>query len=656
MSLEGALAWLRRNPDFMADVVAWERIPPRPARLAPFPEWLDPRLAAGLRAGGIGRLYAHQAAAMAAAYEGRPVVVATATASGKSLCYTLPVVQRLLAEPEARALYLFPTKALAHDQLAETAALLERGRLPVEAHSYDGDTPAGRRRQIRQAAGILVTNPDMLHAGILPQHTAWRGLFANLRYVVLDEIHAYRGVFGSHVANVLRRLARICHFYGSRPAFICCSATIANPAEHAGRLLEADFELVAEADNGAPAGRKQFILYNPPLVDAGLGLRRSAVMAAKEVAAGFLRHDVQTVVFARARQTVELLLAYLRDELTAENGPGPAVAGYRGGYLPLERRAIEAGLREGALRGVVATNALELGIDIGRLGAAVLTGYPGSVASTWQQAGRAGRREAESAVVLVAAANPLDQYLCQHPGYLFGRSPEHALCNPDNPRILAGHLACAAYELPFRAGEHFGRLGPVEPILEELAAAGRLHQAADQYHWLGEGAPAHEISLRTSGGETVVIQDTSGATPSVIGELDLESVHLLAYEGAIYLHQARSFLVESLDWDGRLASVRPVEVDYYTRSSVASQIRQLRPAAEAWGDGLLRAHGGVLVVTQATGYRKIRRYTHETLGYGPIELPEIELDTEGYWLAFGEPLAERLYAAGILARPNEYGP
>ncbi|HOU42657.1 MAG TPA: helicase-related protein, partial [Promineifilum sp.] len=374
--------------------------------------------------------------------------------------------------------------------------------------TYDGDTPRGKRAAVRSAGGILITNPDMLHAGILPFHPSWRALFGALEYVVVDEIHTYRGVFGSHVANVLRRLQRLCRFYGSDPRFICASATIANPAEHAERLIEQSFTLVDESQNGAPRGAKDFILYNPPITNEELGLRASTVLTAKDAAIAFLGQDIQTIVFARARQTVELLLGYLRDDLAYQNRGATFVAGYRGGYLPLERREIEAGLRHGTVRGVVATNALELGIDIGQLDAAVLTGYPGTVASTWQQVGRAGRRAERSAAILVAGSGALDQYLCLHPRFLFGRSPEYALTNPDNLPILTRHLLCAAYELPFTADESFGGFERVGPVLEELARAGDLYASRDQYHYVGD-APASGISLRTGGDETVVIQDIS---------------------------------------------------------------------------------------------------------------------------------------------------
>lgn len=656
MSLRTVLEQLRLNRDFVSQVTAWERIPARPASLSDPAASLSPQLQGALERHGITAFYGHQSAAIDAALRGENVVIATGTASGKTLAYNVPVLEILLADPQAQALYIFPTKALAHDQVAEASALIHAGALGMPVHSYDGDTPRSQRRQIRAAPGILVTNPDMLHAGILPYHTSWRQLFGNLRVVVVDEIHTYRGVFGSHVANVLRRLRRLCHFYGSDPLFICSSATIANPREHAERLVELPFTLIDEHDNGAPRGEKQFLLYNPPLIDEELGMRRSSVLMAKDAAATFLSEDIQTVVFARARQTVELLLTYLRDEMSYRGRDPDSIAGYRGGYLPLERRAIEQGLRSGELRGVVATNALELGVDIGQLSVAVLTGYPGSIASTWQQAGRAGRRNDLSAVILVASSNPIDQYICQHPRFLFGRSPEHALLNPDNPRILVRHLLCAAFELPFKEGEPFGSYGPVDDLLALLAREGKVHHTRQQYHWLGEGTPATDISLRTSSSDAVVIQEIGEHGPAVVGQLDLESVPFLAYEGAIYMHQARAYLVEQLDWDNRLASVRPVEVDYYTRAAVGSTVRKLAPEVERVEGDLLRAYGDVLVVSKASGYRKIKQYSHETLGFGEIDLPEVELDTTGYWLVFGDRLAARLQDEGILLQANDYGP
>ncbi len=683
MSVAELLSRLRLNRDFMSSVVAWERLPAR--RAVTQAVELPQAITQALHQRGVAELFTHQAAAVSAAAQKQNIIVATTTASGKSLCYTIPVFQRLLERPKARALYLFPTKALSQDQLAETQALIAAGNLPFEVYSYDGDTPRSQRTQVRRSDGILITNPDMLHSGILPYHTGWRNLLANLEFVVLDEIHAYRGIFGSHVANVLRRLQRLCHFYGSDPQFICCSATIANPKEHAERLVERPFTLIDEMQNGSPSGEKQFILYNPPIIDETLGLRGSSVLAARDAASTFLASDIQTIVFARARQTVELLLAYLRDDVVYQGGEALSVTGYRGGYLPLERRQIEHGLRTGQIRGVVTTNALELGIDIGQLDAAVITGYPGSIASIWQQAGRAGRRNEQSVAVMVANNSPLDQYICTHPRYIFGRSPEHALTNPDNLRIMVRHLLCAAFELPFKQGEDFGGFGDVTPLLEALRDAGDLHETRQQFHYVGEGSPATAVSLRTSGDDTVVIQAHDEDGVHVIGEVDLDTAPVMVYEGSIYMHQARTYLVESFDWDGRIAHVRPIEVDYYTRASIGSSIRELNPmetaeefltqrrkeAEEAKEEeeksernlrqsaksaDILRAWGDVTVVTKATGYRKIKRYTHETLGFGEIDLPEMVLETSGYWLIFSDALTERLYDAGILLRPNNYGP
>jgi DEAD/DEAH box helicase domain-containing protein len=680
MSITEQISALRLNRDFMENVVAWEKIPPRTVAIKPLD--LSQSLSDALGTRGISNLFTHQVAAITAVSQQKNVIVATATASGKSVCYTIPVFQRLLERPQARALYLFPTKALAQDQLAEAQSLIAAGNLPLEVNSYDGDTPRGKRPQVRRADGILITNPDMLHAGILPYHTGWRNLLANLEFVVLDEIHAYRGIFGSHVANVLRRLQRLCAFYGSDPQFICCSATIANPKEHAERLVERPFTLIDESQNGAPRGEKQFILYNPPIIDETLGLRASSILAARDAASTFLAADIQTIVFARARQTVELLLTYLQDEMVYQGKEATAVTGYRGGYLPLERRQIEHDLRTGQVRGVVATNALELGIDIGQLDAAVITGYPGSIASIWQQAGRAGRRTGQSVAIMIANNSPLDQYICTHPRYIFGRSPEHALTNPDNLRIMIRHLLCAAYELPIKQGEAFGGFGDVAPLLEALRDGGDLHETRNQFHYLGEGSPATAVSLRTSGDDTVIIQAHEEEGVHVIGEVDLETAPMMVYEGAIYMHRASTYLVESFDWNGRLADVRPIEVDYYTRASVGSTIRDLHPeqtseeklspqrrrGAEVYEEreksernlrqsaDLLKAWGDVTVVTKATGYRKIKRYTHETLGFGEIDLPEMVLETSGYWLIFSEGLTERLYDAGILLRPNNYGP
>ena len=676
MTLSNTLTTFRQNPAFMRCVTAWERIPARSACVAPWPAGLDPRLIAAARERGIEQPYTHQAQAVEAALAGEHIVLATSTASGKTLAYNLPVLHTLLNDPAACALYLFPTKALAHDQLANLQSTIhhlppvlspvEVSTIPVRP--YDGDTPSAHRPAIRRQARLLVTNPDMLHTGILPHHTRWMRLFANLRYVVLDELHTYRGIFGGHVANVLRRLRRVCRFYGADPRFVCASATIANPRELAEMLVEASVTLVN--DDGASQGIKHFILFNPPLVDAQLGIRRSATLAAKDIAARFLQADVQTIVFARARLTTEVLLGYLRDSVVAAGGDPQAVQGYRGGYLPGERRTIERGLREGKIRGVVATNALELGVDIGQLSGCVMAGYPGTIASAWQQAGRAGRRVGTSVAVLVASALPLDQYLITHPRYFFGQPVEQALLDPGNLAILANHLACATFELPFEPGEPFGNFDDAGPVLDVLAEEGALHRRNGRYTWIGEGYPAGGFSLRTSTPDNVVIQDVSaGAStglsagaPRVIGQMDRPSAPVLIHEGAVYLHGGATYVVESLDWGPGIARVRAAELDYYTRASSTTDVRVLevlKGTNEGRGDEemrALRACGEVLVTTRATGYRKIKRYTHEALAWEPIDLPEQELRTIGYWLALSEELTTRLQEAGVLPPPADYGP
>jgi len=671
-SISEVLRAFREDTDFMRGVTTWQRIPARSACTARWPKALDPRLISAVQAQGIEQPYTHQASAIEAALAGENVVLSTSTASGKTLAYNLPALHTLLNDPAARALYIFPTKALAHDQIAnlktQTSKLETRNskpQTPLTLRPYDGDTPSSQRSTIRSEARLLVTNPDMLHVGILPHHTRWMRFFSNLRYVVLDELHTYRGVFGGHVANVLRRLRRICRFYGSDPQFIAASATIANPRELAEQLVEAPFTLVD--DDGAPRGEKHFVLHNPPLVDRDLGIRRSATLVAKEIAARFLEADVQTIVFARARLTTEVLLSYLRDAMAFAGGDAQAVQGYRGGYLPNERRAIERGLREGQVRGVVATNALELGIDIGQLSACVMTGYPGTIASTWQQAGRAGRRSGLSSAVLVASALPLDQYLITHPTYFFGQSVEHALLDPDNLAVLVNHLACAAFELPFEPSEPFGSFEEVETVLDALADEGMLHRHNGNYTWIGEGYPAARLSLRTSSTDNIVIQVTEGegGEPEVIGEMDRPSAPTLIHEGAVYLHGGETYVVESLDWEEGIARVRADALDYYTRASGTTEVEVLEvlrstsdpTTGEADEDiTVAHAYGELLITTRATGYRRIKRYTHEVLGWGAIDLPEQEMRTIGYRLALSEELTERMEAAGVLKPRVDYGP
>ncbi len=658
MMIERALQTLRRDAQFMDNVSAWERLPSRPAHYADTPEGLSPRLLAALRELGTLPLYTHQAAAVEAALAGENVVTVTATASGKTLGYNLPVVQSLLDDPEARAVYLFPTKALAQDQAAALAELLETmgASEEVPVRIYDGDTPTSHRQEARETARLLITNPDMLHMGILPHHPRWAHLFDNLHWIVIDELHVYRGVFGSNVANLLRRVRRLTEFYGAEPQYALTSATIANPRELAERLIEAPVHLVSSDLDGSPRAEKHVILYNPPVIDPALGLRRAYTLEATRITGRFLAADVQTAVFARARRTTEVLLGYVRDAVEEAGGDPNTIRGYRGGYLPLERREIERGLRAGDVRGVVATNALELGVDIGQLGAAVIAGYPGTISSLWQQAGRAGRRSELSAAVLVMSGAPLDQFIAAHPRYLFERPPEMGLINPDNLSILERHLRCAAFELPFEAGESFGGYGEVEVLLQFLEEQGELHRSNGTYRWIADAYPAEGVSLRASTDDSIVIQEVGEGRPTVIGEVDRSTAPILIHEGAVYIHEGKTFLVQELDWSDGIAHVEPAEVDYYTDASEAVHLEMLE-VFDADETGPARgAHGWCEVTAQTTSFRKVKRYSHETLGYGQIDLPPRSYETSAYRLWIAPATVERLEGEGVLMAPIDYGP
>jgi DEAD/DEAH box helicase domain-containing protein len=629
-SVPSVIDRLLEDPGVARSLVEHRVIPAREATYAPLPGWIDPRLAAGLAGRGLERLYSHQAEAVEALHAGGDVVVVTPTASGKTLCYNLPVLQAIAEDPAARALYLFPTKALGQDQVAAFRELAAAARLDVSCATYDGDTPAPIRSSIRGAGQVVVTNPDMLHSAILPHHTKWYQLFEQLRYIVIDELHTYRGVFGSHVANVLRRLMRICAHYGSTPVIACCSATIGNPAELARILTGRDSRLVDR--NGAPSGERHVLILNPPIVDPRLGVRGSAGALAERVALAFLRADRQTIVFGGARAGVELMLTALREALREGRGPIHRVRGYRGGYLPTERRAIEAGLRSGEVLGVVATNALELGVDIGRLDVSILAGYPGSIAGTWQQFGRAGRRGDPSASVLIASPAPIDQYVAGHPEYIFSGDPEEARLDPDNLHVLLAHLRAATFELPVEPGERFGP-EPADDLLAFLAEEGHVRQAGDgRWYWASENFPASEISLRAAAPENVVIIDTTGDRPRVIGEVDLFGAPVLVYEKAIYLHDSVQYHVDRLDWDERKAYVRRVDVNHYTQAEYAVTLKPLETFASADAPAGMRAHGEVMVSVISTIYKKLRFETHENLGWGHIHLPEIEMHTTAYWV------------------------
>ncbi len=644
MSVAQAIEDFRTDPRFAPNIVEWRTLPAVPAQTVDFPTDLNPALAEALRSRGIANLYTHQAAAFESVVSGQHTAIVTGTASGKTLCYNLPVLDAIMSDHTARALYLFPTKALAQDQYTNLHALIEAAGADIKTHTYDGDTPANVRRLIRTAGHVVITNPDMLHSGILPHHTKWHSLFEQLRYVVIDEMHGYRGVFGSHVANVVRRLRRICAHYGSSPIFILASATIANPRELAEHLIEAKVHVID--DDGAPHGRREIAFYNPPVLNRQLGIRRSSTLEATAVATELIRRNVHTIVFARARVTAEVLLTYLREALPPKLGAPDGVRGYRGGYLPRQRREIERGLRDGSVRAVVSTNALELGVDIGSLDACVMTGYPGTIASTWQQAGRAGRREGVSLAVLVASSAPLDQFIVQHPDYFFASRPENGLINADNLLILVDHLKCAAFELPFHDGDAFGHVEPTE-MLDFLEDERILHHSGNTWYWTAETYPAEEISLRTAARANVVIIDTSDRTGArVIGEVDTFSAPMLVHTDAIYIHEGQQYHVERLDWDEKKAYVHPVEVDYYTDASLSVRVQVIEQFTEGEASAP-KHHGEVLVGAIVTQFKKIKLHTHENVGWGKVHLPEEQMHTSAYWLSLPPDISGRMREAEL---------
>lgn len=638
------------RPDTPDEVVtAVRRLPAVEAAYAPFPDDIDPRLKAAFESRGVHQLYTHQAESFAHVAAGKQVVVTTPTASGKTLCYNLPVLDRILKKPSSRALYMFPTKALAQDQMAElhelTKSIGEVAGEGIGVHTYDGDTPQDARRTIRTRAHIVLSNPDMVHSGILPHHPRWAKLFENLEFIVIDELHAYRGVFGSHLTNVLRRLQRICWHYGSNPQFICSSATIANPAELAERLAEKPFEHVAKS--GAPRGEKFFVFVNPPVVNRELGIRRSYIAESRRVAGEFLRRNLQVIVFAQSRLSTEILTTYLKEDFEDVPGMPERIRGYRGGYLPLRRREIEKGLRAGQVRGVVSTNALELGIDIGALDVCVMAGYPGTIASTWQRAGRAGRRSGQSAAVMVASSAPIDQFVARHPSFFFDASPEHALVNPDNLHILVDHVKCAAFELPFTTEESYGQVN-VQDVLGVLQESGLVHRSGPedgegQWHWTSESYPANAVSLRSVSSDNFVITDhTNGA--KVIGETDFTSALSTLHPKAIYMVEGKIYQVEELDFVGRKAHVKEVDCDYYTTAITYTKVTILDRFAE--DERRLNLHGEVHVVSRVVGFKKIRFQTNENVGSGELDLPEQQMHTTAYWLEVPLSIMDALpYAA-----------
>ncbi len=625
------LSELRDDPRFLSGLTAWRVFPETEGKYAEVPPGLHPSLKKALAAKGIASLYSHQRQCYDTACEGDSLCVVTPTASGKTMCYNLPVLDAVLKDPKTRALYIFPTKALAQDQLQELLDLSEGGGFPLKTFTYDGDTPPAKRKLAREVGQIIITNPDMLHQALLPHHTRWTDLFSSLKFVVIDEVHGYRGVFGSHVANVLRRLKRIAEFYGSKPQFLTASATIANPAQLSSSLTGEPVALVDES--GAPSSEKIMVFWNPPLLTSD-GVRYPLLDSAARIAGRFVSEGVQTIVFARSRVSVELLVQRLRDSYQ-ERFQKDRIRGYRGGYLPKERRNIEKGLREGKILGVVSTNALELGIDIGNLDCAVLAGYPGTIASTWQQAGRSGRRSGKACSIMIPGPSPLDQFMGRNPDYFFSQSPEHALLNPDNPYIFGEHVKCAAYELPFKGEEpRFGGRD-VGDILESLRKQNILYKAGRRWNWSSESYPAASVSLRSASAENFVVIDTTEGR-EVIGEVDWASAPLLIHDEAIYMHQGVQYHVSKLDYDAKKAYVKRVDVDYYTDANLATEVKIIKTDVEGEGISYEPAFGEVSVTAVATIFKKIKLYTNENLGSGRISLPEMTMHTQGTWFRLPE--------------------
>ncbi len=675
MSLPSLLSLWQTDPATAPNFAAWRTLLPRPADLVPLPPLPDP-LADALASRGIHALYTHQAAAYEAVRRGENVVLATSTASGKTLAYNLPVLAALIENPQARAIYLFPTKALTQDQLSNLSSYRNPETWNLKPAIYDGDTPSSRRAEIRKTTNILLTNPDMLHTGILPHHTNWDEFFRNLKFVVIDELHTYRGVFGSHVANVIRRFKRVAAFHGAHPQFILTSATIGNPKELAENLIEEPVTLIDK--DSSSRGERHFLIYNPPIVDESIGLRKSAFDESIRLAGDLLSRNIQGVMFARTRRSVEILLKRLTEsqpstntQYAIRNTPSQSpisnlqspIRGYRSGYLPSQRREIEQGLRNGSVRLVVATNALELGIDIGGLGAAILVGYAGSISSTWQQAGRAGRGDDPAVAVLVASPNPLDQFLAHHPEYFFGRSPEQALVNPDHLLILLEHLRCALFELPFKEGEGFGRL-PAELVrdyLDVLVANNEAHASAEKVFWMADAYPAANISLRSASPTRVVLHTEDEDDPRTIGEVDLASAVWMVHPRAVYLHEGQQYFVQDLDLARNIATLIPVGLDYFTEplrettiqilsiSETSPDTSHLTPDTRTWGE--------LQVTTQVKGFRKRTWLGGENLGEESLDLPPSDLQTTGYWLSLSEETVARLRETGNWSSdPNDYGP
>ncbi len=646
MDTAAVISDLKAQSFYSGQICHIESLPPRAARYGRLAKPLHPVLQACLERHHLGRFYTHQAEAVNHILEGEHVMVATSSASGKSLCYNTAVMQAILTEPGATALYLFPTKALAQDQLGKLRALFEPDILTCDQYAtYDGDTPSRERALIRRKAKVVLSNPDMLHVSLMPNHATWGRFFRHLRYVVVDEAHIYRGVFGTHVSFVLRRLRRLCAAYGSHPQFILASATLDNPAEHAERLTGLPFAVVA--DDGSPKGGKDFVFWNPPVTDPARGSRRSANIEAANITSELVSVDIRTLCFTRTRRLAELVANYVRDRLRQVSRPrAEKVKSYRAGYLPAERREIERELFTGKLTGVVATTALELGVDVGDLDATVLTGYPGTIASTWQQAGRSGRREGRSLSFLVGLDNPLDQYVLAHPDFLFGHGFEHALVNTHNPYILHAQLLCAAWELALSQADtaYFGETMGQE--ITALVDEGRLRARKGRYYLAPSLAyPAGGVNIRAASGEHFALVDT--ATGALLETLEMSHALLQAHPGAIYLHQGETYLVSQFNLKSRVIQAAPAEVNYYTQVKDMTDIRILHMQDEkAWGGARIYL-GEVEVTTEVVSFRKKAQLTEEILGEEPLDLPAQRFRTVALWFDMPDGIEASINREGL---------
>jgi len=675
MTVNNFLNAISREPTLLENIAAKQTIPSRSADFQPIPTYIHSEILRALKIQGIVQLFSHQLRALEELHDGKNIIIVTGTASGKSLCYNLPIINNLLENPDSRSLLIFPTEALSQDQFHSVSKFLisvsegEPRQYPAITHEeekrfsvavYDGDTPSPHRKQIRKTARLIFTNPDMLHMGILPHHTSWVDFFRNLRYVVIDEVHIYRGVFGSHLANVLRRLNRVLSFYQTHPQFILTSATIANPGEFAEKLVEKKF-IVIDKD-GSHRGPQEFMLYNPPLINPNLGLRKSTLLESVRLADVLFTYNLQTIIFCRSRPSVELLLSYLLSSYPDANSENKKIRGYRSGYLPVDRRIIENDLRSGKLKTVIATNALELGIDIGGVDATIMVGYPGTIASTRQQSGRAGRGLLPSLAILMLTSDPIDQFLAHHPNYLFDKNPEAALINPDNILILLDHFRCALFELPFDTKGEFGNLDQqtIIELLDVLVERGEAYFSKGRCFYLSDKYPAQSVSLRNSSSDQVSLQVINASDTSqtqTIGQVDYPSSFWMVHPGAVYLHEAQTFIVKELDFEKKVCLLNQVNVDYFTKPRRDTKIQILEIETQSEESVFIKGYGEILVTTQVVGFRKIRWFTNEQVSIEELDLPPSELQTTGFWISLIDRCVEELRQNGVWNNdPNIYGP